>query len=79
MILETYYASQLGNGTWMREQRFEEFETLEQLEQALFLYRMQENLGYRVYDCTIAQYNLPNRDDWLKTSWYDKEAISKRK
>ena len=75
MILETYYATPIGNGAYVKETRFEVFDTRHELDQALFLYKMSENLGYRVYDCTIEQYNQPNRDVWLQDNWYDKEAI----
>ena len=75
MILETYHATDLGNGAWIRETIMYEFDTREELDKQLMIYKLGPNLGYRIYDCDMEQFSYPTKDRYIIDQYYDKEAI----
>lgn len=77
--VESWYIN-TEHGIWINETRVEEFDSLEEVEKYLLLYKLEANIGYKVYDCSLKQFHNSS-ENYKKVikQWFDKDAYTGNK
>ena len=73
--LETHHWIVNAQGLNVHSTQIQEFDNFESAQQAIFLYKLADNIGYTVYECTIDKLQQnKNLHKTIVEQWFDKGA-----
>ena len=74
-VLETHHVNQT-NGMTCRVSEIQEYDDLDSAQQAIFIYKLADNIGYTLYECGMDDFpTAKTYHEKIHTQWFDKNAF----